>query len=64
MEWQPIETAPQGEFMVYGISGFNIVSGDLTMTSGDGETVFFNGDVFVGATHWMPLPEPPKAEGE
>ncbi len=70
-EWQPIETAPRdgGEFLAYDpVSrkfdvcrmkdwcGWTCVPTQLDNYEG-AEDGCFEGDM---ATHWMPLPEPPK----
>jgi hypothetical protein len=65
-EWQPIETAPMdGEtrVLVYHPGGYHEVCEARLWRSRD-EIVYqdpvydeWNGS---GATHWMPLPEPPK----
>jgi hypothetical protein len=57
MDWQPIETAPRDgtEILVWG-GGHDVAS--VWWQDGD-EDVWFNGDVIVHPTHWMPLPKPP-----
>lgn len=60
MIWQPIETAPQDcdtYILVFTGYGCDVVS--CHWHDDNGQPVWFNGDVTVGATHWMPLPEPP-----
>jgi hypothetical protein len=54
MNWQPIETAPCDDHMViiYWENGMMSVE-DLDH---DSDPMYWQG---VGATHWMPLPEPP-----
>ena len=62
--WQGIDSAPKvplhgtaPEILVYGESGMHVAWscwGDEA-----GLPVWFNGDVAVSATHWMPLPAPP-----
>lgn len=63
--WQPIKTAPlraddgEGQAML----GWNGCGQHVICHSWEnsaGEPVFWNGDVQICATHWMPLPEPPK----
>ena len=54
-EWQPIETAPPTECLVWGpFCGFAVSTRD-----GNGE--WWEGDYrCIEPTHWMPLPEAPK----
>jgi hypothetical protein len=71
MDWQPIETAPKdgAEFLAYWDRA-TAVNGNLGMAVtcwydyGGGMMGWYgagpNGIVLTGATHWMPLPEPPK----
>lgn len=62
--WQPIETLPKiGEFLVYMPEErhkFQVMSrnGRFSVVAG-----CFSFDV-TKPTHWMPLPEPPSANGE
>lgn len=62
-EWQPIETAPShGEFLVTGYLFNDPEKGRWTCVANGSEDfpVDDRGDVLEYATHWMPLPEPPK----
>jgi hypothetical protein len=68
IQWQPIETAPEGGFVL--ICDANDGDYDVTVSaawfeSGKGwfVDVDSNGELLPyasNATHWMPLPEPPK----
>jgi hypothetical protein len=70
MEWQPIETAPDGCVLVAFVDQF---SGQVQLAVaerafGGGEWVTNLTDsndgticVYPTPTHWMPLPEPPNA---
>ena len=58
--WQPIETAPRDgtEFLGFSYSeSYHVVSYGYTH---DGIDHWFNGDVHIEITRWMPLPKPPK----
>jgi Protein of unknown function (DUF551) len=60
MKWQPINTAPSDEqeaILVFDGSGFHVA---WIGWNEDETPVYFNGNRRVDATHWMPLPEPPK----
>lgn len=62
MEWQPIETAPKGAMTLF----CNMDEGDVSKWC---FVDWIAGEKFVlhpkcGATHWMPLPEPPQAKEE
>lgn len=74
-EWQPIETAPNGPVLVFGVFAGEIHGPDDAPSigvayrgSGRGDYpgykwVGTQGDayaVWCKPTHWMPLPEPPK----
>jgi hypothetical protein len=57
MEWQPIETAPSGEVLLYWprkVKGRNSVLHAMIRVGNA------NGTPNRPPTHWMPLPEPPK----
>jgi hypothetical protein len=55
--WQPIETAPrEGLILVWDGYACDVAE---TLWESDGAPVWFNGDVTVNATHWMPLPAGP-----
>ena len=63
-EWQPIITAPRDKHILLFIphSGWGVVRGSFRMNQLFGETWDFEDGHFIaidGATHWMPLPEPP-----
>ncbi len=62
-EWQPIDTAPKDDYIVVTDGGFiaqAFWSGKCWMMG------FIEGNINVKVdlqpTHWMPLPEPPRAE--
>jgi hypothetical protein len=57
--WQPIETAPKDgtDMLVYQNGCFDVAS--VWWIDDNGDAVWFNGDVVVYPTHWMPLPDPP-----
>jgi hypothetical protein len=63
MEWQPIETAPRGDpgpdILVW--TGWSMDVVRHAWDAEDGSPVFFNGDVAIEPTHWMPLPAPPSS---
>lgn len=61
MEWQPIETCPKdgSEFLTYDATNtgyYNIGVYDKE----DEEVWMADYDCSLHATHWMPLPPPPK----
>jgi hypothetical protein len=69
MTWQPIETAPLGQNGNYGPdilvwTGWSMYVANHAWDDESGKPVFFNGDVTVDATHWMPLPAPPEEKAE
>lgn len=57
-EWQTIESAPKdgSQFLAYDSVGFTTVC----WWDGGEICAAWDGTVFTDATHWMPLPEPPK----
>lgn len=58
MSWQPIETAPRGAIALFCDMGADEVRHLFFVDwMVDGA---FCGDRLRKATHWMPLPEPPK----
>ena len=64
-KWHPIETAPKDGSLVLvaGVENGGVVTSNMTVARwlkpyGWGSMPF--GGLFEGATHWMPLPEPPK----
>lgn len=59
-EWQPIETAPDGECEILIWDGSCNVA-NHGWEEGGRVVWMVSGEFAVrGATHWMPLPEPPK----
>ena len=70
MEWQPIETAPKGREVLVYIEDFNkVTTAWFCVNTGlwpHDEAYTEDGEACnVGLpTHWMPLPEPPKEQGE
>lgn len=69
MNWQPIETAPKDgtEVLYYGPKGM-LIGNEFPgyfrglWASLNGEPRGFAVSAAMAATHWMPLPEPPRAE--
>ena len=57
--WQPIETAPENEWIILGSCKPEIVTFGVKI---DGRCI--NADLgyfcIEGVTHWMPIPPPPK----
>lgn len=68
VEWRPIETAPRGTdslgpiLVVYGEDTPSYHVAYEGWTEDDGTIAWFNGDVRVYPTHWLPLPPAPGAE--
>ena len=71
MEWQPIKTAPKDEIALFWVRPGTLADGWwFADTSGNPILVQGPSRIFMGrrntwssltvATHWMPLPEPPK----
>lgn len=60
VEWQPIETAPTGK-MILAWDGEDVEVVEWHPSLVSGGLWFSSGGPFE-ATHWMPLPEPPKGE--
>ncbi len=61
MKWQPIETAPDGERVLVFSPGEELAVCEAIVDGGGRyyDPVYLEWDG-RGATHWMPLPEPPK----
>jgi len=56
MEWQPIETAPKDEWVLtWDADGGHALLRHNPIFEMAGE----DADGWMGATHWMPLPDPP-----
>ena len=63
MEWQPIETAPKDGTPVIGslVKGGKVLGAfDIVRRGSKWQTI--QGVSFNDATHWMPLPDPPKED--
>ena len=61
MEWQPIETAPKdGSIVLIYRDGYVIDQACCWYSKEFEYWTPVGGYIFMGATHWMPLPEPPK----
>lgn len=60
-EWQPIETAPKGTPVLVRTHPHYRAEGQIVVAdSRDGVSWWTRpGRYSVGATHWMPLPDPP-----
>ena len=64
MEWQPIETAPEGEVvLVWDADAEEFFPAEfLSQVTGwgnPGEWMDWHGMRLLHPTHWMPLPDPP-----
>ena len=60
MEWQPIETAPEGKTMFVAISiRKDYISDPWCVWYENGD--FIRWPHKFNPTHWMPLPSPPEA---
>jgi len=59
--WMPIETAPKDKTSVLLYSPYGIASGYYTDNCWLGDLGNYY-DVYIDATHWMPLPKPPVTE--
>jgi hypothetical protein len=58
MRWRPIETAPKDQWiMAWDEDGGHALLKHNPFFEMAGE----DGDGWMGATHWQPLPEPPRA---
>ena len=67
--WQPIETAPRGEIVLFvyppdGKSHLDPKYGVGSLSEWSGHTLFFDWGWSMRPTHWMPLPTPPRALAE
>ena len=59
-EWQPIETAPHGVWIL--IFAYGVVCQACWNANGYWSTFRENRIQPIAATHWMPLPQPPTTE--
>jgi hypothetical protein len=55
-EWQPIITAPRGEWLIFGWWENGFWEVDMGVWAGSDKDSI--------PTHWMPLPQPPKEDGD
>ena len=60
--WMPIESAPLDGTNFLGWEDGSFWVAWYGWDGNDGKPVFYNGDVSVDITHWMPLPNPPNEE--
>lgn len=65
MEWQPIETAPRDVRVLIRFRCGHVEDATIHPCSDDGGWIYclFDGEQLMDThpTHWMPLPNPPKA---
>lgn len=67
-EWRPIETVPPGRRVIVFVPGMTVGNGDsdarvfeaIAEPDGSYQDPVYSEWNGPGATHWMPLPEPPK----
>ncbi len=59
MNWQPIETAPKDDSVILVYDGAGMHVAWIGWTENE-KPVYFDDNVAIRPTHWMPLPEPPK----
>lgn len=57
-EWQPIETAPKGGYIVVAVPWGSKWSFHQVHNEYD-DWIDVSSDKIVSPTHWMPLPNPP-----
>lgn len=65
MEWQPIETAPEDEFVLVWCPDFYCYEYGIAVLGGEeGHWLTYEGDYELESapTHWMPLPKPPEED--
>jgi hypothetical protein len=62
--WQPIETAPKDGRRIWLADTKNLVTGYWSQPVGAWRTDWLVGDAGDKPTHWMPLPDLPKAVTE
>jgi hypothetical protein len=59
MQWQPIETAPKGGWILgFGDGPSTLLCAYLMEWDGEGWAEIYS-DALMAPTHWMPLPPPP-----
>jgi hypothetical protein len=65
-QWQPIETAPQGQRVLVYLGGRVTIAQDININKENDEdqqwVLSWHGPISINEmpTHWMPLPSPPK----
>lgn len=61
--WQPIETAPKGEWILLSCGSAGIVEGCYTTPEGCEPAMWMDsyGRQIFGPLHWVPLPDTPDA---
>lgn len=65
MEWQPIETAPvstrdSGEWSEVLVWNTEYDRCDIARIASDGTPMWGDWQISIPASHWMPLPDPPR----
>ena len=60
MEWQPIETMPKDEKFDVWSDEFGRITNCSNFNGSIWDSSYPNSRRIYDATHWMPLPEPPK----
>ncbi len=58
MDWQPIETAPQGKAIVYD-EKLGVIPNAYIWPQNKTATYGYYKNSAYNVTHWMPLPAPP-----
>jgi hypothetical protein len=62
MKWQPIETAPEDEFILLW-DGSEVLYGTYGWDEDERPVFFHDGPGYRNCTHWMPLPASPEGQG-
>ncbi len=57
-DWQPIETVPKGEQLLFADAS-NVIAGFWNYGEKEPRMAHTGGEFPIWPTHWMPLPEPP-----